>query len=80
MAQLDHAFWPRDVPQLVAAQIGQPRSRRQVIDGEFYGRGGQDGLTAVRQVAHARGPVDGWPDVVAFIAQPDLRCVDRFAA
>ena len=52
MAQLDHAFGPRDVPQLVAAQIGQPRSRWQVIDDELFGCGGQDGLTAVGQVAY----------------------------
>ena len=69
MRQLDKALRTGNIAQFVAAEMGQPHALREVVEHEFLGGGGQHGLSAVGQVAHPAGPVDGGADVVALVAK-----------
>jgi hypothetical protein len=75
MAQLDDPLGAAKITQLVAAQRKQPGAGRQMVGNDLLSCAGENGLAAVRQVAQACGPIDGRPEVIAFVTQLDLACV-----
>ena len=79
MTQLHHPLGTRQITQRMGAQIGQPHTGRKPVDHQLLCRAGQYGLTAVRQIAQPRCPVDRRPDVVAFVAQLYLTGMDTDA-
>ena len=69
MAQLHHPLGSGQITQWMRAQFGQPRVFGQPVDDQRLGGARQQRLTAVAEIAQARGPVDRRTRVVALVAE-----------
>ncbi len=80
VAQLHNPLGPRQIAQLVRAQLRQPRIGGQVVDDQRLRRPRQQRLTAVSEVAQARRPVDRRARIVTLVTQLYLAGVHPDAA
>ena len=69
VAQLRDPHGAGEITQRMAAQVGQPCLVGKLVLDHFLGRGRDDGLAAVCQVAQPSGLVDRRARVVALVAQ-----------
>ena len=76
MGELHHLLRPGEVPQPVAAEVGQPGTLRQAVDDEVVRGPGHHRLAAVGEIAQAGRPVHGRAHVVALVAQLRLAGVE----
>ncbi len=72
MTQLHHSLWARHATQRITAQIRQPNTVGQPIHHQRFGHPRQHRLTAMRQIAQPRGPIDRRARIVGLVTQLDL--------
>ena len=72
MAQLRDPLRTRHIAKLVCAQIGEPRTHRELIEHQLLGNARKHGLAAVSEIAQPRGAIDRRTDVIALVAKPHL--------